>query len=107
MNGTSYIPIFAHTLRRAADLARQCSSTAVRERVLISHAAALALREHLHGTAPHKTEDGRSSLLKYVELLDICDFRVGNRQIEVRAMTTVERMALYVPTMPMMVGVLS
>src|SRR5262245_49756266 len=107
MNESIFIPITTVMLQQAAALARQCSTAAVRERVLISQSAALALRDHLRGSFGIETIDGRSGATRFVELLDLCDFGAGNWRIELRAMMTVERQALYVPTMPLMVGVLS
>lgn len=92
---------------QAAQLARQCSSEQARERALVSHAVALAVRSHLEETASLNTEDGRASGLKFLELLDVCDFKVNNWHVEVRVLTNVKDIALYVPTMPLMVGVLS
>jgi hypothetical protein len=107
MNGTMYIPISASALSTATALARQCSATTVRERVLVSQVGALAVREYLHRTAGLHIDAGRSASLKYVELLDICDFNTNDWRVEMRVVTNVERLALYVPTMPLMVGVLS
>ena len=107
MNGPMYIPISASALSTAAELARECSATTVRERVFVSQAVALAVREYLHRTTSLQTGAGRSASLRYVELLDICDFNVNNWRVEMRVVTSVERLALYVPTVPLMVGVLS
>src|SRR5207237_1576874 len=107
MNRPMYIPISASALSTAAALARQCSATTVRERVLVSQVVALAVREYLHRTAGLQTDAGRSASLKYVELLDICDFNARNWRVEMRVVTHVERLALYVPTVPLMVGVLA
>src|SRR5438128_1106891 len=107
MHGTMYIPIAASALSVAAELARQCSTTTIRERVLVSQVVALAVREYLHRTAGLHTDAGRSASLKYVELLDICDFNASNWRVEMRVITHVERLALYVPTVPLMVGVLA
>src|SRR2546426_982425 len=107
MHGTMYIPIAASALSVAAELARQCSTTTIRERVLVSQVVALAVREYLHRTAGLSTDAGRSAALKYVELLDICDFNANDWQVELRVVTNVERLALYVPTVPLMVGVLA
>lgn len=103
------ISIGRELLHRAGELAAQCSSSAVRERVLISHAVSLAFQQYLrqHFDMQEVTEGGRSGLLKYVELLDICDFTIRNWRVDVRSFTSAERDALYVPTMPLMVGVLS
>ena len=103
------INISRSVLHRAGELAEKCSSAAVRERVLVSQAVALAFRQYLHGRfdSEEVTSNGRSSLLKYVELLDICDFAIRGWKVDVRSITTAEREALYVPTVPLMVGVLS
>ena len=87
MNGPMYIPISASALSTAAELARQCSATAVRERVLVSQVVALAVREYLHRTAGLQTDAGRSASLKYVELLDICDFNANDWRVEMRVVT--------------------
>ena len=42
MNRPMYIPISASALSTAAELARQCSTTTIRERVLVSQVVALA-----------------------------------------------------------------
>src|SRR5215510_2958508 len=107
MNSSVYIPISVSALSTAAELARQCSATTVRERVLVSQVVTLAVREYLHRTAGLQTGTGRSALLKYVELLDICDFNTNDWRVEMRVVTHVEQLALYVPTVPLMVGVLS
>ncbi len=101
------ISISNDNLRRGAELARRCSSVAARERALVSQAVALAIRDYLGRDFQVLTQDGRSASSKYVELLDVCDFKAVNWLVEVRAMTNVERLALYVPTMPLMVGILS
>lgn len=107
MSNVARIVISKEQLHKAAELARQCSSTSVRERVLVSQAVALAVRKYLEQFPEIETADGRSALLKYVELLDIADFQSRCFHVEVRAVTNVEQMALYVPTMPLMVGLLS
>ena len=55
MNGPMYIPISVSALSTAAELARQCSATAVRERVFVSQVVALAVQEYLHRTAGIQT----------------------------------------------------
>jgi hypothetical protein len=103
------LSISRNVLRRAGELAEKCSSGVVRERVLVSQAVALSFRQYVHERfdSEQVTSDGRSGLLKYVDLLDICDFKVRGWQVDVRSITTAEREALYVPTVPLMVGVLS
>src|SRR5215813_5010819 len=107
MNSPMYIPVSASALSTAAELARQCSATTLRERVLVSQVVTLAVREYLYRTAGLQTGAGRSTVLKYVELLDICDFNANDWRVEMRVVTDVERLALYVPTVPLMVGALS
>src|SRR4051794_11904971 len=107
MNGTLYIPISTNALSTAAELARQCSVSTVRERVLVSQVVMLAVIEYLHRTVELRTDAGCSASLQYVELLDICDFNASNWRVEMRVVTHVERLALYVPTVPLMVGVLA
>ena len=84
MNEPTRIPVEKDHLRRAAELARECSSSAARERVLVSQAAALAARDYLSHDFKCATSDGRSSELKFVELLDVCDFMVGAWRVEMR-----------------------
>lgn len=107
MANTLKIPITPEQVRESARLAWRCSSMATRERVLVSQAVALAIRDHLKESNGVESASGRSGSPKYVELLDICDFQAAGRYVEVRAVTSVERLALYMPTVPMMVGVLS
>ena len=94
-------------LHEAAEVARLCSKDATKERVLVSQTVQLAIREYLHRATNLLTEPARSSDAKYVELLDICDFRYRDWSVEVRALTRARETALYVPTMPLMVGVFS
>lgn len=102
------LKISEEALRGAADQARQCASSAAQERVLVSQACSLAIREHLLETGGLSTTDWRSGSTKYIELLDLCDFRTaGGWTVEVRVITPAEREALHVPTMPLMVGVFS
>jgi superfamily II DNA or RNA helicase len=100
------ISISRKIVDEAAALARHCSSAVTRERVLVSQTVALSARQYFreHGI---DTKDGRSASPKYVELLDVCDFYANNWSIEVRAVTRVEHLGLYVPTVPLMVGLLS
>lgn len=107
MNAKTQIDIPRELVYQAAEVARECSSEAVRERVLVSQAVALALRDHIEQAFQVTTEAGRSGESKYVDLLDVCDFKVNNWRVEVRTLTKVKELALYVPTTPLMVGILS
>lgn len=101
------IPIQPEHLRAAVQSAQKCSAMATRERVLVSQAVALAIRRYLHEGAAIKSVIGRAGTTKFVELLDICDFTAAGRVIEVRTITAAEKIALYVPTIPLMVGVMA
>lgn len=107
MSAKTQIDIPRDLVYQAAEVARECSSEAARERVLVSQAVALAIRDQLEQAFQITTEVGRSGESKYVDLLDICDFKVNNWRVEVRTLTKVKELALYVPTTPLMVGILS
>jgi SNF2 family DNA or RNA helicase len=107
INNETRMDIPRDYLFQAADRARECASEAARERVLISQAVALAVRDLIETKTQLTTEPGRSADSKYVDLLDICDFKVNNWHVEVRVITNAKELALYVPTMPLMVGLLS
>jgi superfamily II DNA or RNA helicase len=94
-------------VHQAAELARECSSATVRERVLVSRAVGLLVRDYLRRSSSLVVEDGRSGSARYLDLLDVCDFKAGDWSVEVRAVANVSKGALYVPTMPLMVGILS
>src|SRR5689334_7992611 len=92
---------------QAARLARQCSTTVTRQRVLVTQSVALALKQYVGSSFNLATEVGRSNSLKFIELLDICDFQANGWFVEVRINTSLEEDVLQVPTTPLMVGVLS
>lgn len=101
------IEIPRHVVHGAAEIARAYASEATRERVLVSQSVARVVREYLQLNHNLSSEDGRATALRYAELLDVCDFSVNNWQVEVRTVTNADRNALYVPTVPLMVGFLS
>jgi len=107
VDGPIVLKIIRNQIEQSADLARQSSSSSARERTLVSQSVALAIRDHLKDFAGIETEDSRSASVKYTDILDVCDFRAHRWSVEVRVITNVSRVALYVPTMPLMVGVLS
>lgn len=107
MKDVAFTSIPKAVVYQAAQLARLCSTESVQERVLISQSAALSIRKRIETSTGLRTEDGRSNGLNYVELLDICDFTINGWHAEVRTITQNTERALYVPTMPLMVGVLS
>ncbi len=107
MSETIRIPIPTGLVDQAAALARGCSSSTARERVLVAQSVVLALREKISQDSGVETVDGRAAELKFVDLLDVCDFTCSGWGVEVRTVAKVERSGLYVPTMPLMVGILS
>jgi len=107
LNEPARISVEKDHLRQAVELARECSLSVVRERVLVSQAAALALRDFLNREFKCATANGRSSELKFVELLDVCDFSAGDWRVEMRAALATEQRMLRAPTMPLMVGLMA
>src|SRR2546423_7302235 len=87
-----------HYIDRAGGLARQCTALSTRQRVLLTQAVALAVREHFGGVYNLPTQPGRSGLLKYVELLHISDFRANDLFLEVRVKPSLEQDTMPVPT---------
>lgn len=101
------IPILRDYLYQAAEIARQCTNEVTRERVVVSQAVAIAVREILEKDGIAVIADGRSSQQKYVDLLDVCDFTANGWQVEVRVVANAPETALYVPTTPLLVGYFS
>jgi superfamily II DNA or RNA helicase/HKD family nuclease len=94
-------------LNDGAARARSGASEKVRERVFVSHAVKCAVRDFFENTFGIATRDGRSADDKYTELLDVNDFSAGDWSLEVRVLTNVKDVALYVPTLPLIVGFVS
>lgn len=94
-------------IQRASEIARKCSAEAVRQRVLVSRTAALAVGDYLHRKFNLSISEGRSADTKFTELLDVCDFRYQQWNIEARTVMAAKNAALVVPTMPLMVGFFS
>ena len=74
---------------------------------MVSQAAALAVGDYLHRRFNLSISPGRSSDAKFSELLDVCDFRYHQWNIEMRTIMAEKHSALFVPTMPLMVGFFS
>lgn len=107
MNDFEQINIKREWIHQASEIARKCSSESVRERVLVSQTAALAAGDFLRRKYNLPVTDGRSSEAKFIELLDVCDFNCNNWLVETRALMDLKISALYIPTMPLMVGFFS
>ena len=95
------------SVRLAANAARFGATEQVRERLLVSKAVSLAIRNYIDEQTGQRTVDGRSADIHYGELLDVSDFAINNWFVEVRTVTNIAKVGLYVPTVPVMVGFLS
>lgn len=104
MSGIPDISITNALLQKAAQSARSCSAATTRERVLISHAVMLAVQEYVEKTLGKAATPGRAAQLKFIELLDLADFQIDGRGLEVRAIPATGEPALNVPTMPLLIG---
>jgi len=107
MSDFEQIEIKREWIHQASEIARKCSSEATRQRVLVSQTAALAVGDYLHRKFNLTVSSGRSSDAKFTELLDVCDFRCHQWNIEMRTIMAAKNSALFVPTMPLMVGIFS
>lgn len=107
MNDFEQINIKREWIHQASEIARKCSSESVRDRVLVSQTVALAASDFLHRKYNLPVTDGRSLDAKFIELLDVCDFNCNNWLVETRALMDFKMPALYIPTMPLMVGFFS
>jgi hypothetical protein len=101
-----HLPIPRRFLDESAQFARHLSSAVARERAVVSGAVRLALAAQLEASGLPVAE-GRSSEIKYADLLDVCDLMAGDWRIEVRTTSGADDAGLYVPAMPLIVGVLS
>lgn len=88
----------------AVDVARKQATRNGRDRVLVATTANLAVRDFIEEEFGVATDEGRSSDPRFSELLDVNDFQIENRRIEVRAIIDTEESGLYIPTIPLMVG---
>jgi hypothetical protein len=107
MSEFEQIEIKREWIHQASEIARKCSSEATRQRVLVSQAVGLATANYLHRKFNLSFTSGRSSDAKFTELLDVCDYRCHQWNIEMRTVMTEKNFALFVPTMPLMVGFFS
>src|SRR5687767_4495243 len=94
-------------IRRAAEIAAGVSTKKGRDRLYVSQAINFAVRDFFEGGLQIETRNGRASNTRFTELLDVNDFFAGDWSIEVRVLTNVQELALYVPTVPLLVGFLS
>jgi|GEM_PF-110977 len=94
-------------INEGAERARNGTTERVRNRLFVSYTLNRAVRDFFETSFGISTQNGRSVDDKYSELLDVNDFFVGGWSLEVRVLTNVEDIALYVPTLPLIVGYVS
>lgn len=104
---STYFEIKRDVLEQAADAARVGATRRVRERAFVGRVASLTIRDAIESEFGIATSEGRSDDLRFIELLDVNDFRCDEKTVEVRVTTVVEEDGLYVPTLPLVVGFVS
>ncbi|MBK7934554.1 MAG: DUF1822 family protein [Acidobacteria bacterium] len=83
------------------------STKKAKQRLLVSQAVSLTFGDHLEKDHGLECFDGRAEKSDYSDLLDVNDFAVNGWSVEVRTATDSEERAIYIPTILMIVGVLS
>lgn len=107
MNPTVKLEITRDVLEEAAASARSASTKKAKQRLLVSQAVSLTFRDHLETEYGVECFDGRAEKTDYSDLLDVNDFSVNGWAVEVRTATESDERAIYIPTIPMIVGFLS
>ena len=107
MGNTIKLEITREILEQAASMARDASTKKAKQRLLVSQAVSLTFRDHLETVYGVECFDGRGEKPDYSDLLDLNDFSVNGWIVEVRIATENDERALYIPTVPMIVGCLS
>lgn len=104
---TLKLEITREVLEESAASARSASTKRAKQRLLVSQAVSLTFRDFLETEYDVVCFDGRSEKIEYSDLLDVNDFLVNGWTAEVRTATESDELAIYIPTMPMIVGYLS
>ena len=107
MENTVKLEITRDVLEQAAASARSASTKKAKQRLLVSQAVSLTFRDYLETNVGVECFDGRAEKPDYSDLLDVNDFSVNGWTVEVRTATEGDERAIYVPTIPMIVGYLS
>jgi superfamily II DNA or RNA helicase len=92
---------------RGAMAARCGASDKVRERILVSHTINSAIRDFFQQTFGVTTNKDQSTEIKFSELLDVNRFTSNDWSLDVRVLMNVDEPAVYVPTLPLIVGFVS
>ena len=107
MDTTIKLQITRDVLEEAAASAQLASTKKSKQRLLVSQAISLTFRDHLQTEYGVECFDGRAEKTDYSDLLDVNDFSVNGWAVEVRTATETDERAIYIPTIPMIVGFLS
>lgn len=107
MDTTVKLEITREVLEQAAASARSATTKKAKQRLLVSQAVSLTFRDHLETEYGVECFDGRAEKADYSDLLDVNDFSVNGWAVEVRTATETDERAIYIPTIPMIVGFLS
>ena len=107
MDITVKLEITRDALEQAAASARSASTKKAKQRLLVSHAVSLTFRDYIEIEYGLECFDGRAEKTGYSDLLDVNDFSVNGWSVEVRPATETDERAIYLPTVPMIVGFLS
>jgi superfamily II DNA or RNA helicase len=107
MNTIVKLEITRDVLEEAAASARSASTKKAKQRLLVSQAVSLTFRDHLETEYGVECFDGRAEKTDYSDLIDVNDFSVNGWAVEVRTATEADERAIYIPTVPMIVGFLS
>lgn len=107
MNTNVKLPITQDVLSQAASFARTASTKRTKQRLLVAQAVNLTLRDYLEREFDLESFNGRAEKNNYSDLLDVNDFSVNGWAVEIRTANEVDEPGIYIPTIPMIVGVLS
>lgn len=107
MKANIRLEITREVLENAAASAQAASTKKAKQRLLVSQAVSLTFRDHLEKDHGLECFDGRAEKSDYSDLLDVNDFAVNGWSVEVRTATDSDERAIYIPTIPMIVGFLS
>ncbi|MGD9561204.1 MAG: DUF1822 family protein [Pyrinomonadaceae bacterium] len=107
MSTNIQLKITREVLEQAAAVARSASTKKAKQRLLVSQAVTLTLRDYLEREHGIDCSDGRAEKTDYSDLLDVNDFSVNGWTVEIRTATESDERAIHVPTIPMIVGYLS
>lgn len=107
MSTNIQLEITREVLEQAAAAARSASTKKAKQRLLVSQAVSLTIRDYLEREHGVECSDGRAEKTDYSDLLDVNDFSANGWTVEIRTATESDERSIHVPTIPMIVGYLS